>query len=311
MGTQAMTYYPQIATCTYCDAPGSSCSACHGTGFIPTDEGGDGDGALEYLQRLVGVLTSTVNQMHADLARMQQTTSEIQASTEQHRADARRSATEYWASLRESNQHLRAEVQFLAETMGLKPVRVNDHPYLPRNDSVKPILADGDASRPAEAIRVMIRHVLKDELSDDAITEDSIREYIRQSIDGVLNKAVRHAMGVEEGFGRTKFHHDSLVKSKVDAIVKPALDAIVAEKVPAAIAALQLDEIVSDWLRDELRDQFIHTLRREIRDGVMERARDLAHVAVTDTADTIIMDEMPFLRKYLAIKKLGNDLSDE
>jgi len=298
---------PSLVECTCCGpySVRSDCAECRGSGFTVNGAYAK-EGAVEHLQQLLSALIADLFELRSEFEehRVSCSGGDTAIVHEQVARERQQAVSEYHQSLQDSNRLLRDEVRLLAESMGLKPVRVGGERFYPTIEAT-PLLSNRDPSKAADAISIMVRQLLKQSLSDDRISEAGVRQYVDAAIGANLQKLVRDAVGIED-YGRIR--SDSPLKKRIEELVQPLLSDLRAEMLPEAVRSLKLQDFVNDWMAQELRDLFIKEVRSEIRSFVVARAEELARSAAMEVADDVIMEEMPFLKKYLAMKRLGKDV---
>ena len=300
-----MSYQDAIVPCPSCEAAGHAnnpqCTTCDGAGFVPLNQVSGAD-KVERLQNLCRVIAVGYTDLHAAFKSLREHMAERLDKTGEEQRTQRATANKEFANSQwEQNRMLRDELQHLARTMGLKPAKVDGHPWMPPKKD-QSLLANPDASEAARGIRLVVQSELNKVLGDEAFGTEQVREYVTEALTGTMRMAVKSAIGVDS-WG--KFDKKSPLYTTITAMVQPHLDAATAEAVPKAIAELELPTIVDDWLKGEMRDLFVRELRHTIQEVVKGRAKALAEKAVTEEVDRIIVDEFPFLKQQLAMARLG------
>lgn len=222
-------------------------------------------------------------------------------------------------ALRESNALLRQEVQDLARTIGAappphlsEPDRTNWVPVVacePPRFAATPTLAPPQDV--VTALGTFVRATVQRHLSgDELFTPDAVSKYVDQTLNEKIGSIVRGAVGVDQ-YGEVKA--DGPLTSRLQVIVAPLLEEALpklTDAVSEKIATLFQDErFVSDF-QGKATDLFARTLRTEIEKMVAKKATGLAQRVVDEAGEKAILEELPWLKRYVVASKLGRNSDD-
>lgn len=230
-----------------------------------------------------------------------------------------RSFTDYRDRVAEVNDALRSEVRSLMSM--LAPTRVcNSQEDYSRGVDASISVSFDEVESPdvVMVLRDMTRGIMRDFLSNGKfITEKSIASLVRQNIVDLVREVARDEIGVDR-YGEMKrdgkSHIVKMVREKiektartmlVDKKVEQAVDSAV-EKAIKSFLSEQTEEEIVRYAHDRFRQTFNDALMRQISSG----ARDLANRMMAEAFERAVQEELPFLRKYESMLRLGLEQTD-
>lgn len=208
-----------------------------------------------------------------------------------------RSEQEFLDSMHQQNQMLRGEVRALAKSMGLQPASVEGEPWVPRVGRRDGILGQPSDEGPVEAVRQMVKHHVSEAMEDT--TPDHIRAYVDKIVEDNVESLVKRQLGIDT-FHRIK---EGPLRKAIQEAIEEHIDlkAIVKD----AMDGMDLPSEIPEYIKEEVGDEFRVTLRNKMRNMAHEIASDLAGSALRETIEAAVLDELPWLKRYLATKRLG------
>lgn len=286
----------------YHSSPDPSCGECDGLGY----HAGESRYSQGTVERVKAALTGVLHAIAVIANRIDRLPSaasfeDAVESKKRELEEGAKSAQGYWDSLHQSNHHLRAEVKSLRRIVTEKLTAEER-----RESEPKSLLRNPQVSEVARGIRLMVNTELKHALGDEAFGPETLRGYIRDLLKGQMDNAIQKMAGITS-YGEIR---SGPLKEQLDGLLKPAIDEAVKEVIPKAIDDLDLPRTLTEWQEKELRDLFARELHEAMRKKAIARAEEIASQAVTENVDGILAEEFPFLKRYLAMERLGASNGD-
>lgn len=279
-----------------CDAGelhGETCPTCKGYGLLYA--GRDGPQKLTDIDTapLLVFMATRLAALERDHEKLVHENAKLMSASEERT----QSEQEFLDSMHQQNRMLRGEVRALAKSMGLRPASVEGEPWVPRRGERDGVLGQPSEEGPVEAVRQMVKHHIEEAIEDT--TPESIRQYVDKIVGHNVEMLVKRHLGIDT------FRHvkEGPLKKAIEEAIDQYID--LTSMVKDAMEGMDLPSEVPEYIKEEAGDEFRVTLRHKMRNMAHELASDLAGSALRETIETAVLDELPWLKRYLATKRLG------
>lgn len=291
--------YPCSCNNVYASSSGDEygCSLCGGLGYRNEKQTIDVDQTMpkdvhyntEFvwsvccaLARLLSELSSKTHQIADDVNKLRYERDRERAATDQ-----------FWSSQFEQSRSLREEVKSIARQMGASPEPQQ------RSDRRRS-QQDGDL---VAAVQRMVRAEVR-ATTDDVMSIENVQNMVRTLLDQNAREIVRKAMGLGDSYGSQL---SGPLAEKVKEAVRPAINAsfagVQAEIDRLCVAPPEFDE--------EIRDVFVREYRQRVLRYAGQEAERIAQQVMVEQARKVILEELPWLKKYIVLERLSAPNTEE
>lgn len=270
-----------------------NCTVCEGYGLLLATPKGPVALSRVEPRPLVAMMSVRIATMERSYEALKKRLWEIERDIGQRSENE----NEYMSNLHEQNRMLRYEVRTLAKQMGMKPANVEGEPWVPQG--TRGVLGmPSQENSPLEAVRAMVKQHVADATDETAFSPEHIHRYVDDIIGANIESLVKKHLGLDT-MGR--IDRGPLKDALTNAINEIDLTGYARD----AVKELDVEAELPDYLRETAGDEFRQELRNTVRQMARDRAETLARDCIREVIEQAVLDEMPWLKRYLATKRLG------